>query len=129
MTQLERIGFFRELRHGRADGPSIHDAIREPMRPSDREAVAAYLEAGAVLVATSERADDVLDPTRQAVSPINRLTDGVYVWSQDLAYYVRTYGAAVPDDLVARANAGPPPTFTESEVMELAEAFSPPPPD
>lgn len=122
---LRRIGFFREQRHGDEAGPSLRDAVAEPLAVEHRAAVAQYLQSGSVLAATSERTDDALDPTRRDVSGINVCTDGDYVWSQDLAYYVRVYGAGVPDDLVARALKGPPPELSIDELVRLADDDGP----
>jgi hypothetical protein len=127
MTSTE-LGFFRELRHGDPLGPSIADALDDPLAPGLREAVARYLEQGTVIVATTARADDVVDPTTRDVSGINVMSDGDYVWSEDLAYYVRTYGARVPDELVRRAKNGPPAELGPDAVLEVAERFAPPPP-
>jgi hypothetical protein len=103
---MRAVGFFREPGHGLSTGPSLHDAIADPLPQGERPVVAGYLRACHVLAATSVMADDVLDPGRRGVSPIDVHTDGDAVWPEDFAYYVEHYGARPPDDLLARARAG-----------------------
>ncbi|WP_051267096.1 hypothetical protein [Nakamurella lactea] len=129
MTDLDRVGFFRELPHGDADGPELTEAIAEPLPADQREVVANYLDRGSVLVATTGTADDVLSPDRRAVADISMHTDGTALWPGDLGYYVRNYGARVPKALLDRAMAGPPPPLTDDELAGLADEFLPPPPE
>ncbi|WHP18882.1 hypothetical protein [Cellulomonas sp. ES6] len=93
-----------------------------------REAVARYLEQGSVIVATTARADDAIEPVHRDVAGINVLSDGEFVWSEDLAYYVRRYGARVPDKLLSRARAGAPPRLSPEATTAVAKRFAPPPP-
>lgn len=117
---MDEIGFFRELRHGSADGPSIGDAVAIPLAPKDRVVVARYLRSASVLVATSQRVGDVLDRSLGDVSGISIRTDGIAMWPEDLAYYVQTYGVAVPADLVERARQGGPRKLSIEELMTIA---------
>lgn len=122
---VRQVGFYRELRHGDPEGPSLREAIADPLSPEDREAVAHYLDAGAVVVATTERADDLLDPQRREISGISIRTDGSLAWSEDLAYYVRTYGARVPDDLVTAARTGALPDVDDETLRRVADDLWP----
>jgi hypothetical protein len=128
IVTLIELGFFRELRHGDPQGPSIVDALEHPLPPELRDTVARYLERGTVVIATTGRADDVVDPANRDVSGINVRSDGDVVWSEDLASYVRTYGARVPDEVVRRARAGAPRPLDPDAVQELVGRFAPPPP-
>ena len=70
---ISLLGFYRELRHGRADGPSIHDAMRE--EAADNEvAIVNYLERVLVLATTGKLVDDVLDPDSRRVAPLDTRT-------------------------------------------------------
>lgn len=113
---LRPTGFFRELDRGHDDGPSLADASTDPLPVEVRAQVAAYLRAAAVLAATSAVAADALDATATA-GPINVRTDGTFYWPEDLAYYVQTYGARPPEELIERALGGPPPELTTAELM------------
>ncbi len=57
--------------------------------------MAAYLEAGAVVLHTTARGADVLADDAPII-PLTIRTDGEYVWTGPVTYYVRTYGVA-PD--------------------------------
>lgn len=118
---LTPLGFFQELRHGHPDGGSIHESIEPEMPPDERQRVAEYLRGGAILAATSQREMDVIAPNLDA-GPVSVRTDGRYYWPEDLAYYVVTYGVAVPDDLRAQAAAGPPRTLTHEELMDCVRS-------
>ena len=90
---MKALGFFAERDGGALPGPSLHDALRDPLPEPEREVVAGYLRAGSVLAATPSRQVDILDPDAGAVLPEHIRTDGEYLWPEDLAHYVRTYGA------------------------------------
>lgn len=103
MTKLIRVGFFREMRHGEPGDPSLADA--RAAAPADKQdALAAYLAAGHVYIATPGVAKDVLD-RKTVIGPPSYLTDGTYVWPGDAAYYVRTYNVRLPAAFVEHAAA------------------------
>lgn len=119
---LRPWGFFQELRHGRPDGGPINEWLEPDMTQDERRRIAVYLRGGAILAATSQRAADVLAPSHDA-GPVNVRTDGDYYWPEDLAYYVLTYGVAVPDELRERAVAGPPRTLSHEELMDCVRSL------
>ncbi|MBU4215411.1 MAG: hypothetical protein KJ792_12230 [Actinobacteria bacterium] len=120
------IGFFRELEHGDPHGPSLRDALIDPLPVPTREQVARYLRAGSVVMATTARTRDHFRPETGPVSGMNVMTDGTYVWSEDLAYYVETYGARVPDQVLRLAQAGLPHPLTAEQINAVAQALVPP---
>jgi hypothetical protein len=77
---------------GRVVPPRLDDA--------ERDRVAAYLTAGAPILLTTALSPDVLDPARGKVVGASFRTDGTWVWSDALAYYVRVHGLAPEDDLL-----------------------------
>lgn len=103
MTKLIRVGFFREMRHGDASDPSLSEA-RASEPGTHQDAIAAYLKAGQVFIATPGIAKDVIDGKTVIGSP-SYLTDGVYVWPGDAAYYVRTYNVRLPTAFLEHAMA------------------------
>ena len=115
-----RVGFFVELRHGDHDGPSLRSAIRRDAQP-DEDALGAYLDAGKILATTGRLVDDVLDPTRVGIAPLDIRTVGERVWPGDLAYYVRVHHAVLPTDLIDRARSLSfvPPRIDDAELMEI----------
>jgi hypothetical protein len=69
--------------------------------PAQRRRVAAYLRGG-VIVARSFTLDrDVLDPSRGDAVPGSFRTDGSWLWSDGLMYYVEEHGVAPTTDFYA----------------------------
>ena len=97
----KRVGFFRELPHGDPDGPSLHDARRESAA-EDEAAILGYLARGAVHALSPGPVWDVLDESGP-VGTASLLTDGEWVWPEDLAHYVEKYHVRLPAEFVARA--------------------------
>ena len=85
-----------------------------------------------MLATTGRLVDDVLDPARTGVAPLDVRTDGAWAWPGDLAYYVRTYAVPLPPTFVEHmaANGWHPPEMDVDAVMavddELRQALSPP---
>jgi hypothetical protein len=108
MRQLREICSFREL-GGPADAPSIREHISDVAQP-DEERIVTYLENGVGLAGRAGYLRDVLDPSIVGLTS-HTLTDGVYVWTSDLAYYVKKYHLTIPEEAVAhmKANHWTPP--------------------
>jgi hypothetical protein len=119
-TELVRVGFFREMRHAEPGDPSLAAARRDAAQP-DEEAIAAYLDAGHVMVASPGTTRDVLDPSRRT-GPPHYMTDGRYLWPGDVAHYVRTHHVALPATFVEhmRANGWRVPAVDLSRVRRPA---------
>lgn len=101
MGGLYRAGFFKELPHGKPNGPSLASA-RGVLKPTDRARIARYLRGGSELASTvGTKATDWFD-AQKTVGPLAIRTDGEWAWPSDLPYYVETYGVEVPRDLVVR---------------------------
>jgi len=56
-----------------------------------------YLENGTVLLATEARETDPFDESAGPVVPLSFRTDGFWIWTDAVAYFLRTY-AVSPDD-------------------------------
>ena len=98
MGKLVRAGFFREMPHGEPSDPSLVAARSDAPGPH-QEAIAAYLEAGQLFIATPAPTHDVLD-RKKLIGPPHYLTDGEFVWPGDAAHYVRTYNVRLPTAFV-----------------------------
>jgi hypothetical protein len=71
--------------------------------PWERRRLARYLsDGGRLAVRADSPAVDPLAPDLGAVVPISYRTDGVWVWQEALAYYLREYGIGPEPDLLAR---------------------------
>ena len=76
-------------------GTATFGAERERLgEQRERERLAEYLRSGRLVLSTTGRDQDRLDPARGRVVPISFRTDGEWVWSEALAYYVAEYGIA-----------------------------------
>lgn len=60
----------------------------------ERDRILRYLDSGTVLLATTSVLPDVLDPTRGAVVPMSFRTDGTWIWTDTIAYYLREHQLA-----------------------------------
>lgn len=120
-TPLQRIGFFRELRHGKKDGPSLRESVRES-GALDEAKVVSYLQAGKVLMAAPGIVRDVLDPEGGIIGSLSILTDGVYAWPSDLAHYVKRYHALLPEEFIAHvmSHGGHVPEHVDLSSVQLA---------
>ncbi len=70
-----------------------------------RDQVLAYLDGGWPVLTTTERADDILDPERGPVVPLSYRSDGVWVWTDTVAYYLREHHLAPDLELLAHMDA------------------------
>jgi hypothetical protein len=106
-----------------ADHPRVDD-------PAERERVLAWLAAGAVLLATTERVADVVDPRQGAVVPLSYRTDGTWVWTDTVGYYLEVHhlapDAELYDHIRARGHALPT-VDAVAEHRALAYLFNPVP--
>jgi hypothetical protein len=60
-----------------------------------------YLSRGELLLLTTARLDDVVEPERGNGVPMSFRTDGTWVWSDATAYYLETYRLMPDQELVA----------------------------
>ncbi|MFD0278107.1 hypothetical protein ACFVHB_29950 [Kitasatospora sp. NPDC127111] len=92
---------------------------------AEREAVARYLRAGAPVLLTPMLMDDVVDPARRASVPMGFRTDGRWIWTDTVTYYLDEYGLAPEPGLLGhvRSRLDAPPTPPDAEVLERAVRF------
>ncbi|MEO6771602.1 MAG: hypothetical protein ABI467_01085 [Kofleriaceae bacterium] len=102
MTLLTRVGFFRELRHGQADGPKLSEAIG-PTAGIHDSALVEYLKSGVALMVAPGIVRDVLAPGAGPIGSLSILTDGTYARPSDLEHYVAVYHARLPVEFVTHA--------------------------
>lgn len=86
-------------------GPAF-DPDHQMMTGADQpQRILDYLEAGHLLLATTDRLPDILDDGVGPVVPMSYRTDGTWVWTDTVAYYLRAYGLSPDGDLVAHIRA------------------------
>ncbi len=96
------VGEFKELGHGRPDGPSLRSAVRA-QEPANARELVEYLRAGTILAATTTLVHDVLSPRNAVIGGLHLLTDGHWLWYSDLAHYVERHHVALDPRFVAHA--------------------------
>lgn len=67
--------------------------------PEERQRITAYLRAGPPILMTTALQPDRLDPEHGKAVGASYRTDGLWIWSDALTYYVRVHGLAPEDDL------------------------------
>lgn len=68
--------------------------------PDERERILAYLRGGVPVLTTTVAMPDILDPAAGAVVPANFRTDGEWIWTDTVGYYLSRHGLA-PDTRLA----------------------------
>ncbi|HJD80682.1 hypothetical protein [Kitasatospora aureofaciens] len=111
------VGDFRELEHGRPDGPSLRAAVRDTEPEYGRDLVR-YLRSGSALIATPSAVPDVLSPSGAVIGGLHLLTDGQWLWYSDLAYYVEHYRVTLDPWFIehARNNDWMVPELSDSDL-------------
>lgn len=96
---------------------------RPPVPPEETDRVVEYLRQAPTVMAARSNAPDRLDPSRGASVPLTFHTDGAWVWSGAVAYYLSEHGLAPEPDLVAhiRANGFRVPAV-DDDTMDAANA-------
>jgi hypothetical protein len=76
--------------------PSLpfHPRRTQVVDPQEHARLMAFLSAGRLVLSTAEREADRLDPGRGDVVPIGFRTDGAWVWSEAIGYYLQAHGVA-----------------------------------
>jgi len=97
--KVERVGFFRELRHGDPNGESLKNIINNCAK-ADENKIIDYLKSGVVWVACGGATSDVLNPSNGIIGPPDILTDGSWVWPADLIYYVQQYHITLDENFI-----------------------------
>lgn len=108
---MKFVGFFRELEHGsRQRLPSIIES-RNRLSPENAAKVTAYLREGAWVAPIMEFVRDPFQPTvRKLGVPMpgvpggsSLISDGVWIWRLDLAYFVENYRIGLPTEFIEHA--------------------------
>ncbi|MEV3922976.1 TNT domain-containing protein [Actinomadura coerulea] len=104
---LPRPGLRRARIFDHAGPDGTRPAVsRPPVPPEEAGRVAEYLRRAPTVMAARSNAPDRLDPSRGAAVPLTFHTDGTWVWSSAVAYYLSEHGVPPEPDLVAHIRAG-----------------------
>ncbi|MFG2914747.1 hypothetical protein ACGF0D_17880 [Kitasatospora sp. NPDC048298] len=108
------------------DRPLVRDSAQ-------RAALLGYLRSGAEVLVTPMLMDDVFDGSRRGAVPMGYRTDGEWIWTDTVAYYLAEYDLAPEPGLLAhlreRTGALPPsqPRPSAETVRRAAEFVLEPP--
>ncbi|KZB88394.1 hypothetical protein [Amycolatopsis regifaucium] len=104
----------------------------DPDRPKitddgERERICEYLESGTLLLVTSVLMDDIVEPERGAMVPTNFYTDGSWVWTDSITYYLREHHLTPDPEFVAYINDidGSPPIPDTVALGRVMKALTP----
>ncbi len=117
--ELIRVGFYKEVRHGRPDGGSLHESLQASAGPDD-ERLVAYLRAGVPLVVAAGPVRCILD--KSIVGGLDIRTDGTYAWPSDFPHYIEQHRAKPPAELVEHARDN---RFTIPSGIDVAQLVLP----
>ncbi len=98
MSMVRKVGFFCEL--PLEEQVKALSSIRRVQAQPDEAKILTYLDAGVTFAAMMGVDEDVLAHPRKPIGPLDLVTDGEWAWPQTLAYYVRNYHIALPEDFV-----------------------------
>ncbi|MFE9772287.1 hypothetical protein ACFYOV_11540 [Streptomyces sp. NPDC005931] len=121
---IRPLGFFTELSPGWGlpeDG-SIRDAVRPAGEP-DEQNILEYLRNGTEIWSETSAGPDVLDPEASTMTGIGSLiTDGTWLWREDLPYYVATYHVLLATEFLehVRSLNYSAPAVPESRLIEIS---------
>jgi len=114
-------------------GPGFHPLHRTVADPAERDRLLAYLTSGTPVLITTARAADVLRPASGPVVPTGFRTDGEWIWTDSVAWYLEQHGLAPDEDLVAhidaRWQAGDPAGETDYDTAVAAAHYLLHPPE
>jgi len=117
--KLIGVGFYKELKHGRPDGESLHAVLQPAASPEDAKLVA-YLKAGKAMMVAPGPVKDIL-AANAIIGTLEIRTDGTYAWPSDFPHYVDKHHARPPAELVehVRARGFAMPAGIELAQLEL----------
>ncbi|MFJ1975437.1 hypothetical protein ACIO93_43325 [Streptomyces sp. NPDC087903] len=118
------LGEFRELEHGRPDGPALRESVRDQASP-DEEKLVRYLRSGSALAVTGSQVHDVLSNGRELIGALELHTDGEWFWYSDLAHYVEHYHLVLDAAFVDRARTRhwAPPVLSTADLIRIGDTL------
>ncbi|MCR5353225.1 MAG: hypothetical protein K6D98_02865, partial [Clostridiales bacterium] len=96
---LKSVGYFKEMSDGSPNNPSIKDYINKGT-DYPVEKICAYLDSGLPLIVSPGFVLDVIDESKGNAGSPSILTDGKWVWSGVLSYYVKNYNLQLDSELI-----------------------------
>ena len=91
-AQVKRVGFYESAEEV--------SALAETAPRAWETLALRYLQQGTTVLASPSWGRDLLDPRAGNTCQYAVLTDGTWVWPNDLAYYLRTYHVVLPEEFL-----------------------------
>lgn len=85
-----------EMRHAI---PSFNYIDKES--PDNIDRIYQYLKSGVEFIVSPEVTHDLIVPEKGTSGTASSYTDGIWLWSGDLAYYVKNYNLKLPDEFIS----------------------------
>jgi hypothetical protein len=121
--RVARVFDFADPQTGPGFAPD-HAVIENLTR---REELAGYLRGGHPVLVTTMRMDDVVDPAAGPAVPGSFRTDGEWIWTESVEYYLSRHGLAPDAELTAhiqaRLDRGQPVPDTNRDTATRAAEF------
>ncbi|RKR86733.1 hypothetical protein BDK92_0998 [Micromonospora pisi] len=108
-------------------GPGF-DSAHPLLEGEERDRVLSYLAEGVPLLITPSRSQDVVDPAAGEVVPTGFFTDGRWIWTEAVAYYLRVHRLAPDPDMLDAIRAHdylPPDVDTVGLHRALSTLYAP----
>jgi hypothetical protein len=86
-------------------GPGFDPEHRIVTDPAERDRMLRYLTSGAPILYTTARTEDVINPAAGQAVPSSFRTDGEWIWTDAVAYYLEQHGLAPDENLAAHIKA------------------------
>ena len=98
--KLKSVGFYREMSHGRSSDPSIHELVdKGDIELKDN--ICKYLNGGSLVIVSPGEVKDIIEDGTDTIGTGSLLTDGIWVWPDDLEYYVQKYNIELPEEFIS----------------------------
>jgi hypothetical protein len=98
--KLKRFGFFADMPKEEAVRLLVSLTADTP-RPNEARTLA-YLRGGSQLLAIPGLARDLLLEKGEIIGPPHICSDGEWIWTADVIFYIEKYHIAIPADLLRR---------------------------
>lgn len=123
MEKLKPIGFYSDTDIGETGQPTLEDSRGKFSGPVDK--VVSYLRNAHPIMVSGSGVYDDLAPDKPLIGGLSIHTDGVWVWPSSYPYYVGTYRAEVPAQLLELASSREwaPPTFPDNADLDERMPF------
>jgi hypothetical protein len=86
-------------------GPGFLPEHRVVTDSAERDRMLAYLASGTPVLYTTARTQDIVDPAAGQVVPTSFRSDGEWIWTDTVTYYLEQHGLAPDEELAAHIEA------------------------